>query len=96
VRIESDSLLAEIVGTRDLVINSFHHQGIKAVGQGLRVVALAADGTVEAIERPGSPTWFLGVQWHPERYEATAPETDPDRRIFQYFSRQVAARATRH
>lgn len=95
VQIEPDSRLAEIVGAEEIVINSFHHQGIKEVGRGLRVVAEAEDGTVEAIERPGSPGWFLGVQWHPERFEATAPETDPDRRIFQAFSRQVAARAAR-
>lgn len=91
VRIERDSRLASIVGAEDLVINSFHHQGIKELGAGLRVVARAVDGTVEAIERPSSPSWLLGVQWHPERFEATAPETDPDRRIFQAFSRQVGA-----
>lgn len=96
VRVDPDSMLAEIVGTGDLVINSFHHQGIKDVGTGLRVVAEAGDGTVEAIEREDSGAWFLGLQWHPERFEATAPETDPDRRIFQAFTRQVEARAARH
>jgi putative glutamine amidotransferase len=92
VRIEPDSKLAQIVAAEDLVINSFHHQGIKDLGAGLRVVATADDGTVEAIERPGSSSWLLGVQWHPERHEATAPATDSDRRIFQAFSREVEAR----
>jgi putative glutamine amidotransferase len=96
VQIEPDSKLAAIVATEALVINSFHHQGVKEVGAGLRVVARAEDGTVEAIERPESTSWLLGVQWHPERFEATAPETDSDRRIFQEFSRQVGERLARH
>lgn len=96
VQIEADSRLADIVGADSLVINSFHHQGIKDLGGGLRVVAQAEDGTVEAIERPDSDSWLLGVQWHPERHEATAPETDPDRLIFQAFRSQVQMRAERH
>lgn len=92
VRIEPDSKLARITGAEELLINSFHHQGIKEIGAGLRVVAVAEDGTIEAIERPGYPDWFLGVQWHPERYEASAPVTDPDRRIFESFAARVGAR----
>lgn len=92
VRIEPDSKLARITGAEELLINSFHHQGVKRVGAGLRVVAEAEDGTVEAIEWPGSPAWFLGLQWHPERYEASAPVTDPDRRIFEVFAARVGVR----
>jgi gamma-glutamyl-gamma-aminobutyrate hydrolase PuuD len=50
---------------RCLEVNSFHHQAVDALGAGLRVVAQAADGTVEAIEDP-SRSLFLGVQWHAE------------------------------
>lgn len=46
-------------------VNSYHHQGIKALGQGLRPVAVAPDGLVEAVVLEGHPL-FLGVQWHPE------------------------------
>lgn len=94
VRVDPDSMLADIVATEELVINSFHHQGVKDLGAGLEVVAEAEDGTVEAIERADSSgPWLLGVQWHPERHEATAPETDSDRRIFDAFSHVVEARA---
>lgn len=85
------SLLSKIVESDRLLINSFHHQGIKDVGEGLEVVAVAEDGTVEALEAPSYP-WVLGVQWHPERHEAVAPEPDPDRRIFQAFYDAVANR----
>jgi len=89
VWVDPESELARITGSEELVINSFHHQGIKGLGEGLRVVAEAEDGTIEAIERPGSPAWFLGVQWHPERYEASVPATDPDRRIIDAFAAQA-------
>jgi putative glutamine amidotransferase len=35
------------------------------VGRGLRAVAWASDGVVEAIEDPAAPL-YLGVQWHAE------------------------------
>ncbi len=44
-------------------VNSLHHQGIEEIGQGLRAVAYAPDGVIEALEGDG----VIGVQWHPER-----------------------------
>jgi putative glutamine amidotransferase len=82
--VRPDSLLHRIVGTSELRINSFHHQAVKELGRDLRVVARAEDGLVEAIEHD-SRDWVLGVQWHPERNEAAAPDTDPDRRLFTAF-----------
>ncbi|GLV48830.1 hypothetical protein TJA_19330 [Thermus sp. LT1-2-5] len=46
-------------------VNSYHHQGIKALGRGLKPIAMAPDGLVEAVALTGHPL-FLGVQWHPE------------------------------
>lgn len=86
------SRLHEIVGGEDLFINSFHHQAVKKVGDGLRVVARADDGLVEAIEHEEHP-WLLGVQWHPERNEAATLDTDPDRRIFLAYRDAVRSRA---
>jgi putative glutamine amidotransferase len=66
VTVAPDSLLAAVTGAGDdLEINSFHHQAVDALGAGLRVVARADDGTVEAIEDP-SRSFLLGVQWHAE------------------------------
>jgi putative glutamine amidotransferase len=83
-----DSLLYRTVGCDELRINSFHHQAVKELGRELRVVARAEDGLVEAMEHE-SRGWVLGVQWHPERGEAAAPDTDPDRRLFAGFSDAV-------
>jgi putative glutamine amidotransferase len=65
VHIEPGSRLADVAGAGRLRVNSFHHQAVDVLGTGLRAVARAADGIVEAIEAPG-PRLLLGVQWHAE------------------------------
>jgi putative glutamine amidotransferase len=65
VAVEGASQLAEIVGADELDVNSFHHQAVDRVGRGLRAVAWAPDGVVEAIEDPDAQL-YLGVQWHAE------------------------------
>jgi putative glutamine amidotransferase len=64
VAVAADSRLGALVGDRTGV-KSHHHQGYGRVGDGLRVVAWADDGTVEALEDP-SRRFALGVLWHPE------------------------------
>ena len=66
VAVEPGSLFGRVVGGGELPVNTSHHQAVGRVGDGLRAVARAADGTVEAIEDPSRPFW-IGVQWHPER-----------------------------
>jgi putative glutamine amidotransferase len=63
VEIEPRSRLHRIMRARSLPVNSFHHQAVDQVGEGLRVVARATDGTVEGIEGDG---FTVGVQWHAE------------------------------
>jgi putative glutamine amidotransferase len=63
VELAPRSRLACIMGSRTISVNSFHHQAIDRVGDGLRVVARAADGTIEGVEGPG---FVVGVQWHAE------------------------------
>jgi putative glutamine amidotransferase len=46
-------------------VNSFHHQAAHRLGHGLRPVAYAPDGVVEAIELPDRD-FAVGVQWHAE------------------------------
>ena len=66
IRIESDSLLGRAIGKAEVSANTFHKQAVKNVGRGLRVTAVADDGTIEALEDPSMPL-FAAVQWHPER-----------------------------
>jgi putative glutamine amidotransferase len=54
--------------------NSLHHQAIDAVGRGLVVTGRADDGTVESVERRGTPV--IAVQWHPEMRPVHEPVFD--------------------
>lgn len=71
-----------------LEINSFHHQAVKELGQGVRCTAQAEDGLIEAIESENH-RWVVGVQWHPERHEAETPHSDPNLLILQAFADAV-------
>lgn len=74
-------------------VNSFHHQAVDAPGNGIVITGWAPDGVPEAIELEGRPV--VGVQWHPETFEA-----DPlfgwlvDRAVA--FATLGAAAATQH
>lgn len=65
VRIEPGSALHLILGVDVVRPNSLHHQAIAELGVGVRAVAHADDGIVEAIEVDGHPE-ITAVQWHPE------------------------------
>jgi putative glutamine amidotransferase len=70
VRVERDSRLGDLVGDR-APVKSHHHQGYGRIGEGLREVAWADDGTVEALEDPAK-RFAVGVLWHPEAGEDAA------------------------
>jgi putative glutamine amidotransferase len=70
VRVDPDSRLGEVRGN----VMSHHHQGLGRLGDGLREVAWAEDGIVEAVEDPAKP-FVVGVLWHPEAGE--------DQRLFE-------------
>lgn len=57
--------IAEITGST-VQASCFHHQRVKTLAPGLRVLATDHDGTIEAVDLPDSKAWFLGTQWHPE------------------------------
>jgi putative glutamine amidotransferase len=65
VEIDPNSRLAHILGATHAQVRSWHHQGVDRIGAGLRPVAWAEDGVVEAVEHVEHP-WCIGVQWHPE------------------------------
>jgi putative glutamine amidotransferase len=61
VAVDADSLLARALGTTSVDVNSYHHQAIDRLGDGLAVVARAPDGVIEAVELRGRSV--LAVQW---------------------------------
>ena len=72
-----------------MIANSTHHQALETVAPGLRAVAFAPDGVVEAAVHDTLP--ILGVQWHPERmcYEKARPDTDDGAAIFQWLKNML-------
>lgn len=72
VKITRGSLLWRILGTEEIAVNTFHHQGVSTVAPGFVQTAVADDGINEAIENPPYP--ILGVQWHPEPMAAEGDE----------------------
>jgi putative glutamine amidotransferase len=75
VRVDQDSLLYKLTRTTDSTVNSSHHQAIHRVGEGLRTSAVSTDGIIEAIEIKQSRdhSFFVAVQWHPERMDFDNP-----------------------
>lgn len=73
VTVEPGTLLAGLSGGERLRVNSFHHQAIKDLGEGLKPVAWTDDKVVEAVELPGARGFVLAVQWHPEELIETDP-----------------------
>jgi putative glutamine amidotransferase len=72
VEVDKNSRLAGILGITHTGVNSLHHQGLLQLAPGLKPVAYAPDGLVEAIELEGHP-FGLAVQWHPEWMQKYAP-----------------------
>ncbi len=65
VALKQGSRVAAILGAVHAEVNSFHHQGVDVLGEGLTITGLADDGTVEAVEA-GDREFLVAVQWHAE------------------------------
>jgi putative glutamine amidotransferase len=81
-----DSILGSCLEADQIEVNSFHHQALLELGEGVVATGVAPDGVVEAIEVPGWPV--LGVQW--ELQEEVRVDAR-FRRVFEWF---VSACAT--
>ncbi|MBW7921905.1 MAG: gamma-glutamyl-gamma-aminobutyrate hydrolase family protein [Rubellimicrobium sp.] len=76
-----------LIGTREVMTNSLHGQGIKQPGARIVVDGTAPDGTPEAIYVRDAPGFTLSVQWHPEWNAANDPVSRP---LFAAFGRAAA------
>ncbi|MDP1849218.1 MAG: gamma-glutamyl-gamma-aminobutyrate hydrolase family protein [Solirubrobacteraceae bacterium] len=89
VRLQPGSLVADCLGETEARVNSFHHQAVDRLGDGLRIVGWAPDGTVEAVEATDR-RFTVAVQWHAESM-VRSPEQE---RLLSSFAR-AASRAAR-
>jgi putative glutamine amidotransferase len=85
VALQRDSRMREVMEAERIPVNSMHHQGIKALSSELVASGVAPDGLVEAAESPNDH-FLVGVQWHPEVFERTDPQTQ---RLFREFVAQT-------
>jgi putative glutamine amidotransferase len=78
VSIAPDSHVGRVYGATSATVQSVHHQAVGRLGDGLKPVAWAEDGVIEAIEseRHG---FVVAVQWHPE---LDAAKDDPQLTLF--------------
>lgn len=81
VEVAATSRLRRILDRSDVLVNSMHHQGVKQLGSGLVVSAVAPDGLIEGIESANGH-FMIGVQWHPE---SLVDHDDGMRRLFNTF-----------
>lgn len=82
IRIKPGSRLHQLLGVEEVEVDSFHHQAIDQIADGLRPVAWAPDGVIEAIEVEGG--YGLAVQWELQE------EWRVDRRFLALFEDFVA------
>lgn len=64
VSIKEGSILDKIYKKDEINVNSFHHQAIGKLGEGLHCIAEAPDGVKEAYESENGNV--VGTQFHPE------------------------------
>lgn len=81
--VEKSALFSGTTGGHgQCMVVSHHRQAVEDPG-GLRIVAVAPDGVIEATDDPTRP-FYIGVQWHPERAgvlddpNTTHRQTSPD------------------
>jgi putative glutamine amidotransferase len=80
----------QVLGAREVLVNSLHGQGILDKGGRIVIEGYAPDETPEAIVVDAAPGFAMAVQWHPEWNAANDPVSRP---LFQSFGAAVAGHA---
>ena len=75
------SQLFDAMQSKEIMVNSSHHQAIGKLSPNFQAVAQSPDGIIEAIEWKTMNDWFaFGIQWHPERLEDL-----PSKKLLEFF-----------
>ena len=88
LRVAPGSRLAAALGTETAWVNSYHHQALDRLGDGIVATAWADDGVVEAVELEGD-AWVLAAQWELQE------SWKDDERFLAVFADFVSATARR-
>jgi len=88
IAITQGGMLERILRKSETRVNSIHRQGIKVLGAGLNVEAVAPDGVIEAVSVKGASSFAFGTQWHPE---FKAVQNSDSVKIFAAFGDAVRA-----
>lgn len=84
VTLSPEGMLSKIEGGEVIEVNTFHHQIVKRLADGLIVDGVSSlDGYIEAYHH-ANHKFLLGVQWHPEAF---FEESETSRKIFEAFIR---------
>jgi putative glutamine amidotransferase len=90
INITKGGMLERILGKSETMVNTIHRQGVKTLGEGLNVEAVAPDGVIEAVSVKGAKSFAFGTQWHPEYKAAQNPDSV---KLFRAFGDAVRAHA---
>lgn len=77
VRLSDGGPFHRLLGSREVLTNTLHGQGIKTAGPRIVVDGLAPDDTPEATYVQGAAGFTLSVQWHPEYNALQDPVSRP-------------------
>jgi putative glutamine amidotransferase len=81
VEVGDGTYIARIMDRGMVKVNSYHHQAIRDLADGLIVTGRSSDGVIEAVESSDlSQRWLLGVQWHAEAMRGAGSQQE---RLFE-------------
>jgi putative glutamine amidotransferase len=87
IEVNPTSELGLAAGTHQIRVNSFHHQAIRELAEGLHQTARGDDGTVEGVESDDG--LIVAVQCHPEELTTDLPWA---RNLFERFVARARGR----
>ena len=88
IEVNPTSELGQAAGTHQIRVNSFHHQAIRELAEGLHQTARGDDGTVEGVESDDG--LIVAVQCHPEELTTDLPWA---RNLFERFVERARGRS---
>jgi hypothetical protein len=90
INVQPGTLMCQIYGEGEIVVNSEHRQAIQRVAKGFVATGIALDGVIEAVEHTNENWFCVGVQWQP----ASASASGLDIQVFRALIDAARAKAS--